>query len=107
MSLDVYLEDEAGNILYTANITHNLGGMAQEAGIYGCLWRPEEGGITMAHEIIKPLDEGLAKLMSEKARFEVFDDPGGWGRWKDFVPWCADYLQACRDFPTALVKVCR
>ena len=33
---------------YSANITHNLGKMAEEAGIYKHLWRPEEIGITKA-----------------------------------------------------------
>ena len=37
MSLDVTLRDDAGDELYRRNITHNLGKMAQEAGIYKCL----------------------------------------------------------------------
>ena len=52
MSLDVYLTRkkwisyDAGNTLaeedetvYQANITHNLGKMAREAGIYEALWQ--------------------------------------------------------------------
>ncbi len=42
MSLDVHLEDENGNDLYWRNITHNLTTMASTAGLYECLWRPEE-----------------------------------------------------------------
>jgi len=33
MSLDVYLENEAGEELYSRNITHNLGKMACAAGL--------------------------------------------------------------------------
>lgn len=34
--------------LYDANITHNLNRMADEAGIYEHVWRPEEIGVTTA-----------------------------------------------------------
>lgn len=105
MSLDVYLEDENGEELYSRNITHNLGKMAVAAGIYKCLWRPEENGITHAKQIIEPLAAGVALLATEKARFEEFNSPNGWGMWEHFLPFCADYLQACRDFPDARVKV--
>lgn len=107
MSLDVYLEDESGNEIYSANITHNLNTMAEEAGIYDCLWRPDEHGITHARQVIGPLEAGVILLATQKARFEEFNSPNGWGLWKDFLPFCAAYLQACRDNPDALVKVSR
>ena len=107
MSLDVYLTDADGGEVYSANITHNLGKMAAEAGIYECLWRPDEHGITHARQIIEPLTDGITKLATEKARFEQFNAPNGWGLWENFVPWCARYLQACRDNPDALVHVSR
>lgn len=110
MSLDVHLRNasaEDGDYLYSANITHNLNRMAGEAGIYACLWRPDENGITHAHQIIEPLAAGLALLVTQKARFEAFNAANGWGLWEHFVPFCADYLQACRDNPEALVEVSR
>jgi hypothetical protein len=107
MSLDVYLADAEGNELYSRNITHNLGNMAEEAGIYGCLWRPEEHGLTHAWMIIAPLSGGVTLLATEKARFEALNSPNGWGRWDDFLIFCADYLQACKDHPDALVEASR
>ena len=107
MSLDVYLYDDAGNELYSRNITHNLSRMADEAGIYECLWRPEEIGIKHAHQIVPILEKGLALLVTQKARFEAFNSPNGWGMWEHFVPFCADYLQACRDHPWAVVRASR
>jgi len=104
MSLDVYLEDADGKCFYTANITHNLNKMADSAGIYGCLWRPEENGITHAKQVIEPLSRGVALLASEKSRFEKFNDENGCGTWENFLTFCADYLQACRDNPGALVR---
>ena len=107
MSLDVYLENETGEEVYSRNITHNLGRMAEEAGIYMHLWRPDENGITHARQIIEPLAAGVALLATQKARFERFNAPNGGGLWEHFLPFCADYLQACRDNPDALVKVSR
>lgn len=106
MSLDVwlYVGDEC---VFDANITHNLGEMAEEAGIYACLWRPDENGMTHARDIIDPLEKGLALMVTRKRRFEAFDDPNGWGLWRNFVPWCAKYLQACRDYPSATIEVSR
>ena len=106
MSLDVMLKDD-GVELYSRNITHNVGRMAQEAGIYKCLWRPEEIGITHAKQIIPLLERGVALLATEKGRFEKFNSPNGWGLWEHFLPFCADYLQACRDNPEAIVEVSR
>lgn len=106
MSLDVYLtngEDE----VYWANITHNLGRMAREAGIYEALWRPEEIGITKASQLIGPLSEGLLKLVGEPARFEAFNAANGWGKWEHFVPFVAKYLEACKNNPDAAVRVSR
>jgi hypothetical protein len=106
MSLDVYLTND-GVELYSRNITHNLGRMAQEAGIYKCLWRPEEIDITHANQMIYLLEKGVALLATEKDRFEKFNSPNGWGMWEHFVPFCMDYLQACRNHPEAQVEVSR
>jgi hypothetical protein len=106
MSLDVSLFQD-GKEVYSANITHNLGRMADEAGIYRCLWRPEEEGITHARQIIEPLERGLCRLVTQRSQFEQFNAENGWGSWENFVPWCANYLQACRDYPDATVRADR
>jgi len=108
MSLDVYLNDpDTGARLYWRNITHNLGQMADAAGIYACLWRPDENGITHARQIIEPLSKGLADMVTKKRKYEEYNSPNGWGMYEHFIPFCADYLQACRDHPDALVEVIR
>jgi hypothetical protein len=84
-----------------------LAKMAEEAGIYECLWRPEEMGICLASQIIGPLEGGLCLLVANKARFEEFNAPNGWGLWENLVLFCAGYLQACRDNPCASVSVSR
>lgn len=125
MSLDVYLEGPPRTVacecrecghehtktereeFYSANITHNLGEMAEEAGIYKHLWRPEEIGITTAAQLIAPLHEGLALLKSDPDRFEKHNAPNGWGTYKHFVPFVEEYLAACANNPEAYVNVSR
>ena len=107
MSLDVFLHDKSGTSVFEANITHNLGKMASEAGIYRALWRPEEIGIETAGQIVPILENGLALMATNRRRFEAFDAGNGWGKWVDFVPWCASYLDACREHPDAAVSAYR
>ncbi len=107
MSLDVWLsyEVEPGetSTVYDANITHNLGGMADAAGIYQALWRPEEVGITQAGQLIEPLMAGLEKLRADPAHFAQFNAPNGWGRYEHFVPFVEKYLEACTRYPHATI----
>lgn len=93
--------------VYGANITHNLTGMADAAGIYKHLWRPEEIGITKAEQLIEPLREGLAKLEADPEKYEAFNSPNGWGMYKHFVPFVRNYLAACEANPDAEISVSR
>lgn len=107
MSLEIDLKDADGKVVYSTFITHNLNNMAVEAGIYECLWRPEDHGINVAAQVVKPLAAGLNMLIQEPSRFKAFEESNGWGKWRDFVPFCAEYLEACQQNPTAIVVVSR
>ena len=93
--------------LFDANITHNLNKMAEEAGIYKHLWRPEELGIATAQELIAPLSAGLEDMKNRPEHFKKFDSPNGWGLYIHFVPWIERYLQACIEHPEAIIEVSR
>ena len=107
MSLDVTLTAVRPTEVYESNITHNLGRMAEAAGIYKHLWRPEEIGITKAAQLIEPLTEGLAKLKADPAKYAAFNAPNGWGMYEDFVPFVEQYLASCQDNPDAVISVSR
>ena len=122
MSLDVYLhsqekrKNQCGHCgstyekqeeLYWANITHNLSKMAEEAGIYKALWRPEEINAIRADQIILPLTKGLALLKSDPERFKKLNAPNGWGTYEHFVPFVEEYLNACKENPYAIIEVSR
>lgn len=125
MSLDIYLYGETkivtcycaecGNEhtrekteeLYWANITHNLGKMADAAGIYKALWRPEEINATKASDIIPLLQNGLAELKNNPKYYKKFNSENGWGIYEHFVPFVEKYLNACIENPNATIYVSR
>jgi hypothetical protein len=93
--------------VYSSNITHNLGQMAEEAGLYKYLWRPEEVGVETAAELIVPLMEGLGRLQANPERFKLFNPPNGWGDYELLVAFTTNYLLACMTWPKAKVSVWR
>jgi hypothetical protein len=105
MSLDIYLTAIRPTEVFHANITHNLGRMANAAGFYEHLWHPKEEGITLAQHLIAPLSQGIALMKADPARYKAFDAPNGWGTYDDFVPWLEKLLQACQENPDADISV--
>lgn len=107
MSLDVTLSATRPVEVYWSNITHNLNNMAKEAGIYECVWRPEEVGIEYAGQLIEPLKKGIELMESDPDRFKVFSASNGWGTYDQFLPWLKKYLRACEENTDAIVSVSR
>lgn len=107
MSLDFYLECQCcKQVLFDKNITHNLGNMADAAGIYEALWRPRETGFELAESLIPVLSEGLEKLKSDPGEYRKYDAPNGWGLYEHFVPFVEGCLNACIKYPKAKVQAC-
>ncbi len=126
MSLDVYLNSsetideecicsccdnihirKSPSCVYRANITHNLGKMANAAGIYTPLWRPEEMAAVIARDLIWVLEDGLKKLIKDPDEYEKYNSPNGYGMYEHFVEFVSEYLEACKKFPEALIEVSR
>ena len=113
MSLDVDLLAEycphcgRGDEVFSADITHNLNAMAEEAGIYELVWRPEEVPVGSASDLIGPLQAAIAEMERNPDRFRKHNAPNGWGLYEHFVPWLRRYLAACEQYPDAIVKVSR
>jgi hypothetical protein len=107
MSLDFSLSRVQETEVYSANITHNLGKMADAAGIYYALWRPEERDYRIASDIIPVLEEGLQKLKNDPAHYKTFDADNGWGLYEHFVPFVEKVLNACKEYPDAKIEVSR
>lgn len=109
-------------LLYSANITHNLGEMAEEAGLYEALWRPyqlkpdypgfddhkeeweyEDANPVRAYEIIEIIEKGLADMKARPEHYEKFNSPNGWGTYKNFIPFIEKYLEQLKLHPEAIV----
>jgi len=95
------------NEVFEANITHNLTTMADAAGLYRPMWRPDEIGITKAEQLIAPLSDGLMALKDDPARFQKFNPENRWGSYDGLVSFVESYLRACQENPTARVSVSR
>lgn len=113
--------------VYSANITHNLGEMAEKAGLYEALWRPhrlkpnyaidekdyvgeweyEDASVTYAKDLIKIIEKGLTDLKARPEYFEQFSSKNGWGMYKHFVPFVENYLNALKKYPDSIVKTDR
>lgn len=106
MSLDVYLEIENQSV-YEANITHNVNRIAEAAGCYRELWRPDEIGVETASQLIEPLKAGLITLVSDPVRLEAHNPENGWGSYDGLVQFVTAYLKACIQHPDATVRVSR
>ena len=114
MSLDIYLESvvcehcgRGGEEVFSVNITHNLTGMADEAGIYKHLWRPEELRIAKAEELIAPLSAAVKLMMDDPGRFRKHNPENGWGDYGVFLSAVESYLSACKRYPKATLRVWR
>lgn len=93
--------------VYWANITHNLNTMADAAGIYKHLWRPDEIGVEYARQLVVPLRDGLKALTEDPDRFRNLNPPNGWGDYDGLVRFVTGYLSACAEHPDARVHVSR
>ena len=103
MSLDIDFYELRKVSIFSVNITHNLNKMAEAAGIYKALWRPEEIGITKASQLIELLEEGLKKLRSNPELYVKLNPINGWGKYEDLVQFVADVVKAAYEHPDAEV----
>lgn len=107
MSLDVSLKQTMPTTVFSSNVTHNMTDMADAAGIYKHLWRPEELGIKKAGELIEPLAAGLAKLKLNPDKFKAHNPSNDWGSYDSFVEFVEEYLSACIKYSDAEIEVSR
>ena len=107
MSLDVYLKAIRPVTVFDANITHNLGKMADAAGVYYACWRPEEIGCKYASDIIPILTKGIVDMKARPDYYRQFEPENKWGTYDDFVPWLEKYLAACIENPDAEIEASR
>jgi hypothetical protein len=118
MSLDIYFTEKKicpncahilndGEQVFEKNITHNLGKMAEQAGFYKQLWRPEETDVVTASHLGHHIEKGIVELESKPDHYRQFSATNGWGTYDQFIPWLKELLQACKDYPDARISTSR
>jgi hypothetical protein len=96
-----------GEEVFSQNITHNMTPMADAAGVYRAVWRPEDLGYTHAGQLVPLLRGGIAAMESKPDHFKQFNPVNGWGSYDVFLPWLQRYLAACLEHPEAKVEASR
>jgi len=116
--------EEKKEHVYSSNITHNLGKMAEAAGLYEALWRPyelkegynipesdydaqyafEEANPVKANEIIAIIEKGLQDMKKRPEHYKKFNSSNGWGMYEHFIPWIERYLEALKEYPESFVE---
>lgn len=93
--------------VFDYNITHNLNQMADAAGIYKYLWRPDEINISKAGQLIEPLKIGLKELEDNPEKYKALNPANGWGNFEGLVNFVKSYLSACIQYPDADIELSR
>ncbi len=111
MSLDISLvfEPETGGKpvsleVYTANITHNLTPMWRQAGCYWALYASDG---SLAVEIVAALKSAYAMMYEQLDCFKALEPSNKWGSYEGALKFLDDLIQACEDYPKAIVRVSR
>lgn len=107
MSLDVHLRVPGWVDVHHGNLTHNLGPMAEAAGLYAALWRPTEAGYTTAADIVPILRAGRERLLADPNRYRALNPSNGWGTYEGLVSFVSRYLGACEANLNARIEVSR
>jgi hypothetical protein len=104
MSLDIWLTAVVEHEVVSRNITHNLGKMWVEAGIYDALYRSEG---KRAMDVLPELENGLVLMVNEPERFKKFSASNGWGTYEQAVPWLADLIEKFKEYPEGKIGISR
>ena len=98
MSLDVDIYcDHCNTVIFSANVSHNKVDLATHAGVYDCLWRMEEEGITQPVSLIERLSAGIDRLQAIVQSAER----------DSLIRFLARLLDACRLYPYLSVRADR
>ena len=106
MSLDIYLMTDR-DCVWSANITHNVNDMAAVVGAYHYLWRPEVVKVVKASENIEHLRRSLGMMYLNYEKLEEMNPENGWGSIDSLINATKSYLDACIEYPDAIIEVSR
>lgn len=109
---------------WSANITHNMGKMADhikvnyqvdgeeyENTLYQMVWRPDEvgDGKTCCNTTVmaQALQSGIAYMVAHRKDLEKYNPENGWGNYNVFLAWLKCYWDVCLEHPDCEIEVSR
>jgi len=104
MSLRFYLIETSPHSVFDEGVTHNLGTMADKAGIYEALWYPKEAGIKKASELARVLAPAISDMKARPGYYRAFESARGFGTYNYFLPWLDKLYAACLEHPDAEIE---
>ena len=101
MSLDIFLTDTEGDVIFRSTITRESSSLAGATGVYNHLWHADRIGVDTADQMIEPLTQALDILAK---RDDQFIHMNGFVVYTCFCEFIERYLEAATDAPTANVE---
>jgi|DEB0MinimDraft_10_1074344.scaffolds.fasta_scaffold92653_3 hypothetical protein len=105
--VDIEQEIQGQYIVWHGNITHNLNVMADKAGIYMEVWRPNEIGVKKAFDIVSALGKAIKDLQTRPSYYRKYNPKNNWGSYETFLEFIKQYQFNCKKYPNSMIGVCR
>ena len=102
MSLDFSLIRRQPQEVAHANITHNMTELWYALGIYEILYN---GQGKYASDVYNQLHRALLRLEVDRAKWEAYDSPNGWGTYDGALRFLTIIVKACEEFPNARIDI--
>jgi hypothetical protein len=104
-----YENDGHHNSVFNINITHNLNAIANKAGVYDCLWRPEEFNIRKASDIQEKVHSAIVELEENGDAYAYIEltPKNKWGTIDGFIKQLKLIYKACVEYPNAKLSAHR
>jgi hypothetical protein len=102
MSLDFSLEKTQPTEVYSGNMTHNVSPMWDLAGIYDDLYNSDG---KKADDIVINLWNGYNKMVKNPKKFQKLNPENGWGSYETALTYLKEIIDACGEYPEAIIRI--
>ena len=86
------------------NVTHNLSQMWRAAGIFNEIYNSE--GVE-ASEVVDRLNHGLRMMTHHPEAYRALEPSNGWGTYENAIEFIGNFIEACNEYPKAVIAVCK
>lgn len=84
-------------------ITNNLNLLAEQVGLYPYLWTPSQMNVTLASELVKPLEDALANIDKNREALRVYEPPNKYGTVESLERIATSLLAIANEFGDAQI----